>query len=508
MKRDDYQATFIVMLGFAAAILTGFLRQAVIAYQLGVGRGADIFLMAFILPDFVFVALPIVIRPAFIPLFTESRQRFGESSAWRLAKQTAIGLLFVLLILTLMAALWAPLYLSFLSPGFNIDERAASALSLKLMLPALSLMGLATLVNAILQVYRRFTWLILLMPIYNVTFAVALLMLPIESLVERAAWSVTLAACASLLYQIPVVLSYLRKTRDTHKQQAVFSKSQKSPIRVIDVARLAGPLAAGYAVHHIILIIDLAMATKLETGSVAALSFARHLSLVVVQLSGLAISTVLFPKLSDQISQEDLDGARNSLADALRLVWLIALPASAALILLRTPTLQFLFERGAFDQTATATVTAPLVWYAIAALSDAICQPLWRVIYAQKSAWTVLQVNGMQTTVRILGNIVFITFLGISGLALSAAVGLTLQALLLGWLVFRRLGKFWTTSWWLRILQILFAASLAVLVTGFFVKFCDFQPIVQILLCGGLGGMTYLLVLQFPKLSRRMRRGF
>lgn len=126
MKRDDYQATFIVMLGFAAAILTGFLRQAVIAYQLGVGRGADIFLMAFILPDFVFVALPIVIRPAFIPLFTESRQQFGKSSAWRLAKQTAIGLLFVLLILTLMAALWAPLYLSFLSPGLismNVQHR-------------------------------------------------------------------------------------------------------------------------------------------------------------------------------------------------------------------------------------------------------------------------------------------------------------------------------------------------------------------------------------------------
>jgi hypothetical protein len=36
MYTDDYRSTLLVMLGYAAAMLTGFLRQAVIAYQMGV----------------------------------------------------------------------------------------------------------------------------------------------------------------------------------------------------------------------------------------------------------------------------------------------------------------------------------------------------------------------------------------------------------------------------------------------------------------------------------------
>ena len=47
MQRDDYRATLIVMFGLAAATLTGFLRQAATADQLGAGRAADIYVIAF-----------------------------------------------------------------------------------------------------------------------------------------------------------------------------------------------------------------------------------------------------------------------------------------------------------------------------------------------------------------------------------------------------------------------------------------------------------------------------
>jgi hypothetical protein len=83
VQRDDYRATLIVMFGLAAANLTGFLRQAAIAHQLGAGRAADIYLVAFAVPEFIFVALPIVLSPAFIPLFADCRLQAGEASAWR-----------------------------------------------------------------------------------------------------------------------------------------------------------------------------------------------------------------------------------------------------------------------------------------------------------------------------------------------------------------------------------------------------------------------------------------
>ena len=80
MRREDYQATLIVMAGLGAAALTGFVREAALAYQLGAGRAADVYLVAFTIPEFIIVALPIVLTPAFIPLFTRHRLSAGEGS--------------------------------------------------------------------------------------------------------------------------------------------------------------------------------------------------------------------------------------------------------------------------------------------------------------------------------------------------------------------------------------------------------------------------------------------
>jgi putative peptidoglycan lipid II flippase len=500
LRRDDYRAIIIVILSYSVATLTGFLRQAVVARYLGVGRAADIYLIAFSLPEFVFIALPIVLYPAFIPLFTESRHRFDEAAAWKLVKQTALGLLFLLLFLTLLVGLGAPIFLRWLSPGFSSSDQVIAIRALRLMLPSLCLMSLATLSSAVLIVSRQFAPPALVAAVFNITFVIVLIALPVDSLIDRASWAVTIGAAAAFLFQIPILWSYHLRSNTSNPRSDLSFKPKDSSIGVNQVVRLAGPLAAGYAVHHFILLVDRAMATSLEPGSVAALSYANHLALVIGQLSGMAVSMVLFPLLADQISQKDFDGVRTSLADALRLIWLIALPASIGLIILREPIISILLERGAFDELAKATVSAPLVWYSLAVLVDALGQPFWRLIYAQKSSWTVLGVNGIQTIIRFLGNIILINLMGYLGLALSAALGLTLQTLILGWLIYHRIGTFWTDAWWREIRRIMVATISATFVTSVLVFSWTFTPILQILIIGIIGGFTFLAVLQLAKI--------
>ncbi|MBI1876737.1 MAG: polysaccharide biosynthesis C-terminal domain-containing protein, partial [Chloroflexi bacterium] len=250
------------------------------------------------------------------------------------------------------------------------------------------------------------------------------------------------------------------------------------------------------AVHHLSLFVDRAFATGLGVGSAAALSYAYHLALVVGQLSGLAVSTALFPHLAEQISRNDGVGARRSLADALRLVWLIALPASAALIVLRTPLIRLLLEHGAFDQAATSAVSTPLVWYTLAVLADALCQPLWRVVYVQRSGWTVLAVNGLQTALRLLFNFVLVPFFGYNGLAMSAVIGLTIQVLVLGWWVHRRLGRYLTNGWPHDIARIILATvASAAASMALTMSLGDVSPLIVLALAGLVSSLTYLVAL-------------
>ena len=494
MHREDYGATLILMLGFAAATITGFLREATLAHQLGAGRATDIYLVAFAIPEFLFLALPIVVWPAFIPHFADLRLRAGETAAWRFGLRVAAGLLMLLLALTVLVVVTAPLYLHWLAPGFDLFERLQASQALRLMSPAICLMGGVALAGAALQVYRRFARPALATATYNLTFVAALLLLPLAWPAGRAAWGVTMGAAAALL----LLLSLLVRFRPATLAVGVENGKREPSVGLGQVARLAAPLAAAYAVHHAILLVDRAMATTLGEGSVATLNYGYRLALVVGQLSGLAVSTAMFPRMAEQAANDDRGGLRSSLAAALRFVWMIGLPACCGLILLRAPLVKVVYERGAFDRAATAAVSDVLVWYAVAVLADALCQPLWRVLYAWRKTGTVLAVNGLQTSIRILCNVAAIQYLGYNGLALSAALGLTIQLITLGLLVRRDLGYFLTGEWWRSAAKVVLATTFALAVAGLLASQFSAASALVILLTGSTSGtLVYFVAFWF-----------
>lgn len=124
MRRDDDWATLIVVIGLAAASLTGFVRESTVAHQLGAGRGADIYFVAYAVPEFFFVALPIILTPVYIPLFVGLREQVGDSHAWQFGLWVADVFLAILLVFTAVAVVVAPHYIASLSPGFSAPERA------------------------------------------------------------------------------------------------------------------------------------------------------------------------------------------------------------------------------------------------------------------------------------------------------------------------------------------------------------------------------------------------
>lgn len=503
MQREDIQSTSIVMLGLAAATLTGFFRQVILAFQLGSSRTADIYLIAFTLPEFVFVALPIVLIPAFLPPFIACRKQAGEATAIKMGMWVTGALVLLLSLFTLVVGLGAPVYMPWLAHGFNAVERARAIQAGRMMLPAIDLMGLAIIGGAILQAYRRFGRPAFTTSAYNITFIAALLALPVIPLEARAAWGVTLGAVAAFVLQWPVWHSFLSPLSvDANDRKKIdFHSTWMWTERVL---RLAGPLGLGYTVHHFILLFDRAMATTLGVGSVAALDYALRLAQFVGQLGGLAVSTVLFPNLIEHLESKNLAGARRSLADALYLVWMITLPACLGLIVLRTPLVRVLFEHGAFDQGDTIMVSQVLAFYALAVLADAVCQPLWRVIYAQHRVWTVLKVNGMQTGIRVLGNLVLIQSFGYNGIAISAIVGLSVQAFVLGYLVFRQPGF---RIFAIERKKIVYVTIVSIFCAGLtyiaYILLNGYNSVLTLLISGMVGTIIYILTLLSSKYLKR-----
>ena len=428
MNKADLRDTAVVMFSLMLATLTGFLRQTVIAYTLGVERATDIYLVAYAAPEFVFIALPIVLSPVLLPLFSQVRRQNGERSAWSWGFQLSAWVMMILIGIVLCTALAAPIFLRWLSPGFSPSDRQQAVALLYPMLPGILLMGLSTLAGSFLQIYRRFALPALTTAVYNLVFMAGLLWLPQQDPLNRTGWSVTISACAAFVIQLPLLLRVW---------WLVHGQAEPSPVVSTNLRvsfQLLGWMVVGYSIHHLILFIDRAMATSLGEGVAAMLNFGYHPALVVGQVSGLAVSFIVFPTLIETVGTKQLDEVRRALRLSLGLVLAIALPVGASLIVLREPLVRLLLEHGAFLSQATAEVSTVLAIYTLAVTLDALCQPLWRLIYASRRGRMVFAVNGVQTIVRLAANLLLVKIIGYEGLAWSAVLGLSVQLLLLGWL--------------------------------------------------------------------------
>lgn len=431
MDKGDLRNTAIVMFSLVLVTLTGFLRQSVIAYSLGADRTTDIYLVAYAVPEFIFIALPVVLSPVLLPLFSQIRHRHGERSAWYWGFRISSWIILVIFLIIICLIITTPVFVKFLSPGFSPIERELAASLFFRMLPGILLMGLSAILGTFLQGYRCFSVSVLTTGVYNLTFIAGILWLPQQEPLNRTGWSVTIGALAAVVFQIPFVLRVWRSISIDKEPLSIEWKYMR------EAFRLLGWMAAGYSVHHLILFIDRAMATTQGEGVAAILNFGYHPALIVAQVSGLAVSFVVFPTLVESVSAEQLDGVQRSLRLALGLVLAIALPVGVGLVILREPLVRFLFEHGEFSAQATTEVSTILAIYTLALTFDALCQPLWRLVYASRQGWIVFVINSIQTVVRLVANIILINLIGYIGLAWSAVVGLMLQLFILGGLANR-----------------------------------------------------------------------
>ncbi|PKN88409.1 MAG: hypothetical protein CVU46_01185 [Chloroflexi bacterium HGW-Chloroflexi-8] len=420
-----YQNYLVVFISLIFSTLTGYLRQTSIAYVLGAGKTTDIFLVSYAIPEFVFIALPIILTPVIIPFFIRLRQKFGEETAWSFAKKIFIFFVIIILVLVFINFVASSVFIRWLSPGFEKFEHIQAGQLFNLMLPGIFFMGLASLMGAFLQIFRKFARPILMTAVYNVVFIICLFMFPDKDALVRAGWGVTLGALAAFLLQLPLFLKLLPSGIFNHWQESTFNGNFSK------VYKLTIWIAAGYLTHHTILFIDRAMATSTGEGNASILSFAYHLALTIGQLSGLAVSMVIFPDISEKLSESLFEKANQYLVKALKLVFMFSLPVSFGLILFRLPVTKLLFEHGAFGSNTTNLVGNTLIYYTISVFVDSLCQPLWRTVYAWQKGSVVFYVNLVQTFIRLAANFILVKNIGYNGIALSAVLGLLVQFVLL-----------------------------------------------------------------------------
>ena len=436
------RATGTVMAAFVICNLVGLARGMVITHAFGTSLEFDSFNAANRIVEMLFnLVAGGALGSAFIPMFTGFLAKEDREGAWRLASGVINLVFLILVIISVLAWIFAPQMISdglfLLVPESDPVQEALTVQLFRMMLPSVILFGISGLVMGILNAHQNFLIPSLAPALYSLGMIAGTLFLPETWGIQRLAIGVVLGALLHLLIKIPAL--WRLPGRAFHAYLGLKNRA------VLEVFRLMGPRLLGVAIVQMNFIVNTIIALGQPEGSVSAVVLAFSLMLMPQMAVAQSAAIASLPTFSAQVALGRIDEMRRSLASTLRAIILLSLPASVGLILLRYPLVQLLYQRGEFTARSTEMVAWALLWYAVGLVGHALVEILSRAFYALHDTRTPVIVGIIAMGLNIGLSLGFsawfaqIGWMPHGGLALANSVATGLESIALIVLIRRKL---------------------------------------------------------------------
>lgn len=422
------------MAAFLANKILAIGRQVVIAQAFGTGSEYDAFVAAFRLPDILFMLISGgALGTAFIPILSErlTRQPAEDPAGWQLTSGVLNTLLLVVIGISVVMVLFAlPLVQWLVAPGFSPEAQRLTADLMRLTLISTIIFSVSSLVGAVLHTRQHFLLPAIAPLIYNLGIILGALFLAPGIGVSGLIWGAILGAMGHLGVQLPGLFRY------GIRYQLILGWQDPELWRV---GKLMGPRVLNIVVIQVNFVVMFNLASYLGEGSVSALDYGWDLMQMPQTIIGSAIGIVLFPTLSELAAEGDIAGLRQTMAQTLRIILALALPAMVGLIVLGRPIIQVMFERGEFGPDSTAAVYQSLQFWALALIAHSALEVVNRVFYAQKDTITPFLSSVVSMVINLGLALALYQSLRAGGLALSNGVAVTVEVLIMLVIAHRRM---------------------------------------------------------------------
>jgi putative peptidoglycan lipid II flippase len=411
---------------FLSRIL-GFIRDLVVARVFGADVGTDAFFVAFKIPNFMRrLFAEGAFSMAFVPVLNEYKTTHSFPDLKRFVDDVAGTLGAVLLGVTILGVLGAPLLILVFAPGFvgEAGKQEMAAEMLRLTFPYLMFISLTAFAGGILNTYDRFGVPAFTPVLLNVSLiACALLLAPeMERPIFALAWGVFIAGVAQLVFQVPFLwqIGLLPRPRIAFRDDGVRR-----------VLKLMVPALFGVSVTQIGLLLNTLLASFLVTGSITWLYYGDRLMEFPLGILGVALGTVILPKLSQRHAEQSPEEFSRTLDWALRWVLLLGVPSAVGLLVLAGPMMAALFHSGEFTGEDVNMAARALMAYALGLTGFMGIKVLAPGFYARLDMKTPVKIAVIAMGANVAFSLILMFPLGHTGLALATTISASVNAGLL-----------------------------------------------------------------------------
>jgi putative peptidoglycan lipid II flippase len=436
---------------FAAATalsrVAGLVREIVAASYFGVTAQMSAFTAAFMVPNLVRALFAdAALQAAFVPVFTELLERGERREAFRLASNMLFLVTLVLGALTALFILLAPQVMALVVPGFEDEVFDLTVALSRILFPILVLLGLTGMVVGILNSYDRFGVFAISPFFWNVSIIAVLVGLAPAFPADDEIYAYAIGVLVGTLVQLALPTIDLRNT-PYGMRRALVAPLRLAAVRALREAHvrrvlvLMLPVTISLGLINFNLLVNTLFGSLVSEQAPAAIDKAFRVYMLPQGVFSVAIATVLFPTLARLAARADLDGLRATMANGMRQILLLLVPAAAAVLVLAEPMVRLIYERGQFDAASTDLVSEALFWFAFALPFNGLSLLLTRTFFSLQRPWVPSALSAVNLAITALVALALYKPFGVGGIVAATGIATIATVAAQVAILRRRLGR-------------------------------------------------------------------
>ena len=429
------RSTAFFSIATAASRVVGLLREVIAAGFYGIKGPMSAFTIAFQVPNLIRALFAdAALQPAFVPVFTELLEKKNYREAFRLASTLLMIVTMVLGAITALFVLLAPVVMPLFAPGFKGEILDLTVSLSQVLFPILILLGISGVVVGILNSYDRFGAFAISPLFWNLT--IILVLIALEPMFEGndRIYAYAIGILVGTAVQLAIPAWDLRNT--PFKFNWSFEWRHPGVRRVL---LLMLPVTISLGLINFNLVINSLFGSLVSDEAPAAIDKAFRIYQLPQGIFSVAIATVLFPTLARFANRGAFDDLRATLANGMRQILFVLLPAAAAVLALSEPMIRLVYQRGEFGPADTTLVATALFWFAFSLPSNGLFLLLTRTFFGLQRPWIPTAISAGNLVITAVGALA-LYHLGVGGIVASTGIATGLSVIAQGVILRRLLG--------------------------------------------------------------------
>jgi putative peptidoglycan lipid II flippase len=431
------RSTAFFSIATGASRIAGLAREVVAASYFGVKGPMSAFTIAFQVPNLIRALFAdAALQPAFVPVFTELLGEKRYKEAFRLASTLLLLATMVLGSLTALFILLAPVIMPVFIPNFKSQAVIDLTVTLsQVLFPILILLGISGVVVGVLNSYDRFGAFAISPLFWNLTIILVLVVLEPLFHGEDRIYAYAIGILVGTLVQLLIPTWDLRHT----PYRFSFSFDWRHP-GVRRVLLLMLPVTISLGLINFNALINSFFGGLISEEAPAAIDKAFRLYQLPQGIFSVAVATVLFPALARFANAGEIDNLRRTLANGMRQILFVLVPAAAAILALSEPMIRLVYQRGEFGPSETALVGTALFWFAFSLPTNGLYLLQTRTFFSIQRPWRATTLALIDLVVSAVAALLLYSPFGVGGVVAGTGIGTTAAVIAQAVILRRELG--------------------------------------------------------------------